>query len=276
VGVEMNLDFTFTKYMELCEAMINSDYVLLAVEKYLTLNNKPVKYIILRHDVDIKPERSLIIAQIEREFDIGSTYYFRMTDEVYQPALIKQIAELGHEIGYHYEVLDKAKGDYEKAIEIFEKELNELRKIHDIKTICMHGNSRTRWDNRDLWKHYDFKEFGIIGEAYLSVDFNDVVYFSDTARTWNPRYKIKDSNGSSEKRPIINKTDDLTKLIMDEKLPHLYISLHPDDWCDDFGKWLSNFVTRKFKNVGKYCIGWYWKTIKQDKKQKGGFINERR
>ena len=258
----MNLDFTFRKYKELCEAMTNSNYTMLTVEKYLTLNNKPDKYIILRHDVDIRPERSLKIAQIEREFGISSTYYFRMNEEVYQIAVIKQITELGHEIGYHYEVLDKAKGDYEKAIEIFEEELGEFRKLFDIKTICMHGNSRTRWDNRDLWKYYDFKKYDIIGEAYLSIDFSDIAYFSDTARTWNPKYKIKDSNGSSEGKPIINKTDDLIELIGAEKFSHLYILMHPDDWCDDFGKWLSNLVMRKFKNVGKTCIGWYWRITK--------------
>jgi predicted DNA-binding transcriptional regulator len=259
----MNLDFTFREYRDLCGAMIDSAYAILTVEKHLTLVNKPDKYVILRHDVDIKPERSLKIAQIEREFDISSTYYFRMTDEVYQPALIKQIAELGHEIGYHYEVLDKAKGDYSKAVEIFENELTELRRVHEINTICMHGNSRTRWDNRDLWNYYDFKEFGIMGEAYLSIDFNDVVYFSDTARTWNPKYKIKDSYGSSEGKPVLNKTDDLIGLIVDEKFPHFYILMHPDDWCDDFGKWLSNLVTRKFKNVGKSLLGWYWMKTKQ-------------
>jgi hypothetical protein len=264
INAKMGLDFTFRKYSELCEAMVNSEYVLLTVEKYLTLKNKPARYIILRHDVDIKPERTLKIAQIEREFNICSTYYFRMTDEVYQPALITQIAGLGHEIGYHYEVMDKAKGDYSKAIAIFGTELAELRKNHlNIKTICMHGNSRTRWDNRDLWKQYEFKEFGILGEAYLSIDFDDVAYFSDTARTWNPKYKIKDSYGSSEGNTIINKTDDLIELIAAEKFPHLYILMHPDDWCDDFGKWLSNLVTRKFKNVGKSCMGWYWRKRKQ-------------
>jgi len=45
---------------------------------------------------------------------------------------------LGHEIGYHYEVLSKANGDYETAVELFEQELSEFRKITDVKTICMH------------------------------------------------------------------------------------------------------------------------------------------
>jgi len=39
---------------------------------------------------------------------------------------------------YICRILDKAKGDLEKAIKIFEKELNGFRKICDVKTICMH------------------------------------------------------------------------------------------------------------------------------------------
>jgi len=256
----MRLDFTFTKYRELCEAMVSSDYAILTVKEYLTMGKKPDKYIILRHDVDMRPERSLKTAQIEKYFGIHATYYIRMTKEVFIPDLIRQIAELGHEVGYHYEVLDKARGDYERAIEIFERELSMLREICDVKTICMHGNSRTMWDNRDLWKHYDFKRYDIIGEAYLSIDFSDIAYFSDTARTWNPKYKIKDvSDGIN---PMIKRTDDLIKVIEHGKFPFLYILMHPDDWCDELGAWLSNFFARKFKNVGKSLLGWYWKKIK--------------
>jgi len=254
----MSLDFTFRKYMELCDAIARSNYTILTVEKYLTLDVKLDKYIILRHDVDMKPEHSLKFAQIEKEFGICSTYYFRMTEEVYQPAIMKQIARLGHEIGYHYEVLDKAGGNPSKAIRIFERELSEMRKIYDIKTICMHGNSRTRWDNRDIWKYYDFKRYGIIGEAYLSIDFSDITYFSDAARTWNPRYKVKDIS-SSDRNCTINKTDDLIRLIEEERISHLYILVHPDDWCDNFWTWLGDSVTRKFKNVGKTLLKWRYK-----------------
>lgn len=44
----------------------------------------------------------------------------------------------------------------------------------------MHGNPLSPRDNRELWKKYKFKDFGIIGEAYLSIDFNEVSYFTDT------------------------------------------------------------------------------------------------
>jgi hypothetical protein len=36
---------------------------------------------------------------------------------------------MGHEIGYHYEVLSEANGDPEKAIELFRSNLEKLRQI---------------------------------------------------------------------------------------------------------------------------------------------------
>ncbi|MBA7531110.1 hypothetical protein ES705_23321 [subsurface metagenome] len=34
---------------------------------------------------------------------IKGTYYFRIVTQSFNPEIIEQIAELGHEIGYHYE-----------------------------------------------------------------------------------------------------------------------------------------------------------------------------
>ena len=55
-----------------------------------------------------------------------------------------KIPDLGHEVGYHYEVLSKANGNYERAIKLFEQELSKFRKIVDVKTICMHGSPLSR------------------------------------------------------------------------------------------------------------------------------------
>ena len=55
----------------------------------------------------------------------------------------------------------------------------------------------------------------------------------------------------------VKSTDDLINLILNKEIPRLYILVHPDDWCDDFGKWVYNLVTRQFKNVGKSCIRYY-------------------
>ena len=50
--------------------------------------------------------------EIERELGISGTYYFRTTKEVFK-------AEIMHEIGYHYEVLDKAKGNFDIIGELY-------------------------------------------------------------------------------------------------------------------------------------------------------------
>ncbi len=50
----------------------------MSVKECLSLQ-PPGKVVILRHDVDRKPENALKMAEIEREFDIPATYYFRST-----------------------------------------------------------------------------------------------------------------------------------------------------------------------------------------------------
>ncbi len=149
-------DYTVEKYRELCSA-INENYKTLTFKEYLNNSNFKDNFVILRHDVDRMPENALKIAEIEHESGIKSTYYFRTNKSVFKQEIIKGIASLGHEIGYHYECMDKAAGNPEEAIKIFEDELNKFREICDVKTICMHGNPLTKYDNRDLWKKYDFK-----------------------------------------------------------------------------------------------------------------------
>jgi len=60
----------------------------------------------------------------------------------------------------------------------------------------MHGNPLTAHDNRDISNENpqaEFDEFDLLGEAYLSMDFTDVTYFSDTGRTRRGgALKIKD------------------------------------------------------------------------------------
>ena len=253
----MNLDFTLARYKELCDAILNSEFVPLTVESYIT-EPAPNKFIILRHDVDKKPENALEMAKIETEKGISATYYFRAVKKVFKPNIIKEIAGLGHEIGYHYEVLVKTKGDKKKAIELFKRELNEFRDLCTIQTICMHGNSLSRWDNRDLWNEYDFRDFGIIGEAYLSIDFDIVMYLSDSGGCWdNRRFRIKDIVDSNRIQPLkIKNTNDVIELVKKESVEKMCILAHPDRWNNFFYRWLYEFVSKKIRNAGKIGLMW--------------------
>jgi len=126
----------------------------------------------LRHDVDARKFNSLRAAQIEAEMGIVGTFNFRIVTQSFDPDVIKQIADLGHEIGYHYEDFSIAKGDYDQAIKSFEQNLAKLRHIVPVETICMHGSPLSKYDNRKLWEIYNYRRFGLIGEPYFDLDFS--------------------------------------------------------------------------------------------------------
>ncbi len=82
---------------------------------------------------------------------------------------------------------------FELAIEDFERNLEKLRKFYPVKTICMHGSPLSKWDNRDLWKRYNYRDFGIIAEPYFDIDFGEVLYLTDTGRRWDgDRVSVRD------------------------------------------------------------------------------------
>lgn len=250
----MTRDFTFEIYRELLEAGLDAGYEHITVRDYLTRETLPEQFIIHRHDVDRKPENALEMARVEAEYDIPTTYYFRTIDKTFDPEMIAEIEQHGHEIGYHYEDMDRADGDIERAEKLFSANLEKLRNHATINTICMHGNPLTAHDNRDLWKGKEkFDQFDIVGEAYLSMDFEDVTYFSDTGRTWKDgALKIKDHTmGEGDKNTMANTTQDLIELLGRQNPQRLCILSHPNRWATNFGEYLVEYSKDTVTNVGK-------------------------
>lgn len=254
-------DFTLKTYRELLITLQKSEYNFLTFEEYCKhkpLSDKP--FVILRHDVDLQPQNSLATAQIEHELNIRATYYFRIVPESNQPEYIKAIAALGHEIGYHYEDLNLAKGNIEQAYENYQKNLAYFRLFYPVKTISMHGSPREKIDNRDIWQNYDYRDFGIIGEPYFDfLNREDILYFTDTGRMWNgDKYNIRDKaiNKKEEKTlPKIHSTSDLISWIKttNNQMP-IMINTHPQRWTDNKGEWYRELLLQTLKNQVKALI----------------------
>lgn len=247
----MNYDFTLDKYNELCQAIVKAGYEIITVRQYLETTSPISNCVILRHDVDRKPGNALKMAQLEKRLGLASTYYFRHTRNVFKPSIIEKIDTMGHEIGYHYETLSKARGDFDKAIKIFEAELKEFRQICEVKTISMHGRPLSKWDNRDIWSKYDFTDFDLLGEAYLSINYDKVKYLCDTGRTWNSqKYNIRD-RVKQESSFEIDTTDELISVLYTKTTPSVCISCHPNRWADSntewFGSYLSDWLINRIK-----------------------------
>lgn len=43
----------------------------------------------------------------------------------------------------------------------------------------------SKWDNRLLWKSDVYRGFGLIDEPYFDLNFNIVLYLTDTGRRWD-------------------------------------------------------------------------------------------
>ena len=252
LGSSKPMDFTFKTYENLLNTLLSRGFSFLTFTQYIeakfhterrrsassleslnpessnleSLNLESLNLIILRHDVEARYPNALRMAQIQHKLGIKGTYYFRIFNKSGNEAIIKQIAALGHEIGYHYDDLTACKGDHQKAIERFQKNLAYLRQFATVRTICMEGAPESKYNNQDLWgkeemrderremsrndktlvadtsKHTlyhttlnakkSYRDFGIIAEPYFDLNFDKVYYLTDTGRRWDGKFSVRD------------------------------------------------------------------------------------
>ncbi len=269
-------DFTIRRYIELLEALQKKGF---AFQTFLYFLNDPLpRSIILRHDVDRMPENSLRFARIQRERGIRGTYYFRIVGESFYPGIIREIAGMGHEIGYHYEDLDLARKYLKKhpggsksdisyliqtGIKLFAQHLSLLREIAPVATICMHGSPLSPIDNRLLWKEYDYRDYGIAGEPYFDTDFSNILYLTDTGRRWDgDRFNVRDTVAglphTTNVEPLstryrFHSTRDIVRAVQSGLLPRrVMLTFHPQRWTGRPLPWLKELVWQGMKNQVKY------------------------
>ena len=261
-------DFTLYQYRHLLESLLQQGYQFLTFEQYCELTSSPhrliassphhPKYIILRHDVDLKAANSLATALIEHELGVRASYYFRVVPQSNQPDIIRAIAELGHEIGYHYEDMAIMQGDTTKAYAHFQQQLTYFRQFYPVRTICMHGAPTSQWDGKELWKHYNYRDLGIIGEPYFDVDFSQLFYLTDTGRCWDGyKVSVRDKipvyqDQWNAQGLVYHTTNDIIHAAEQGSLPlRMMITTHPQRWTDRPLAWLKELLVQNAKNIIK-------------------------
>ncbi len=245
-------DFTFKTYKKLLEQILASGYDIQRFDDFI-LSPKD-KVVILRHDSDIWPNNDLIMSEVENTLNVKSTYYFRVP-ETFNALIIKKINNSGHEIGYHYEELARHNGDYEVAIKSFEEKLNQLNSIAKITTFVRHGRPLSKVESLDLWKKYDYKKYGLIGEPYLDVDYNKVLYLTDNGNKWNSNKTNIRDKVNVDNNFDINSTFDLIQHFKNGLLPNqIILNIHPARWNNNYIIWTYRFFLQKTKNIAKILL----------------------
>ena len=259
------MDFTVKKYNHLLNAIKNADYSFVTFKEHresiIESNSYHTpKQVILRHDVDLLPYHSLKFAQIQASKGIKGSYYFRAVPESWNVEIIKQIADLGHEVGYHYETMDTANGNIDKAWDQFRFHLDELRKLVDVKTICMHGSPRSKYDNKAIWEKYDYRSLDLIGEPYYDMDFYEFFYLTDTGRRWDGwktsvRDKVPQQEKWNKEGLVFHSTNDIINAANHGKLPDkIMMTFHPQRWHDGGWPWLKELIVQNAKNQVKRVL----------------------
>jgi hypothetical protein len=251
----MKRDFTLETYRSLIGELKGAGYRFFTVKEYSRSEEQDRKIVIMRHDVDSLLKRAFHMAVEENKLGIRSTYYFRSKGLRDDGQFIKRIARAGHEIGYHYEDLAKAKGDYDRAIGMFQKNLEALRKISPVATICMHGSPLSRWDNKKLWERFDYRAFGIMMEPANESLGEGFVYFTDTGRRWNSKSaNLRDFSRAASNRNY-RTTFSLIRAVKTGTLPGcLFLNTHPQRWRNDILAWCAELIGQNAKNIIKIIV----------------------
>lgn len=119
----------------------------------------------------------------------------------------------------------------------------------------MHGSSSSKFDNRLIWKNHQLSEFGLIGEPYLSIDFNRVYYMTDTGFAWD--------GGKFATRDVVNSGYDLKFHTTQQVVACIQQGGYPDHamilahtlWTDSLSQWcwlhFREFLRNNIKLIAK-------------------------
>jgi hypothetical protein len=249
------MDFTINKYRELVSALKDAGYEFVTYAEYAE-GRRADKLVVMRHDVDRQVERARRLAEVESEMMVRASYYFREKFIDDDSDEIRYIESLGQEVGYHYEDLVTEKGDVDKAYARFVRNVGELRQVVDVRTITMHGSPMSRFDSKDMWRVYDYKKLGLIGEPQIDVDWSEMFYLTDTGRSWNGvsrRDKVAErALAWKAKGWGYEKTDDVIKALKEGRFPNcVMMTTHPQRWADNMWEWMRELVVQRVKNIIK-------------------------
>lgn len=215
-------------------------------------------YLVLKHDVETNVPRAYKMATIEHTYGHRGSYYVQayLLEDLKNVELLKDMQKMGHEISYHYDVMDSNKGDMEKALAEFKKNKEIFEKngfvLH---TVCQHGNpvvERVGYtSNRDFFRsetvralYPDIADIMVNFKTAVPTEYN---YFSDAGRRFKQIYDpINNDVVNSEARNISYEDLNEVRAALSSDVGNI-ISTHPHRWTDSALVYMAK--TAAFKGI---------------------------
>ena len=228
-------NFTYSEWEKICR-IISDQFSCIRVVDILSQPDS-ANWVAVKHDVEVSVGKALRFARIENRYGIRATYFFQADLLPRSAGAISEIAKMGHEIAYHYDVLDSSKGDMEVAAKDFSKNLRLFEKIgFSVKTVCPHGNPLME---RDGWKsNKDFFRSDLVKEKFpgifdVIVNGEEIIvnghgYVSDAGYAWKEIKSICDNDTVPGEDVPLEGTAGLLRCVQSH--PRIIISSHPHRW----------------------------------------------
>lgn len=265
--------FYFKNWERFCKNLSNNKNIILCTsEQSLDLNNKN-RFVVLKHDVETNVPNAYKLAEIEHKFGIKGSYYVQayLLDDIENVKLLQKMQKWGHEISYHYDVLDAHSGDYKAAEEAFIKKskIFENYGFH-YRTICQHGNPVKKrvgyHSNRDFFRNPEIRkrypQWVDMVVNYSQYAVNEYLYISDASYRWNIITEPETNDINPDAKNIrIKNFNELFKQISNSNKSFI-ISTHPHRWMKQ--SWKINikicvfYIIKNIVNFLQYIPGIKW------------------
>lgn len=255
--------FVYKKWEEFCKALNDKGLQSIPAKDVF---NADGGYLVLKHDVETDVPKAYKMAQIESRYGHRGSYYVQayLMNDPKNVELLSEMQANGHEISYHYDVMDSNKGDIEKAIKEFEYNLELFNKNgFDIVTVCQHGNpvvERVGYtSNRDFFRN-EAVQAKYPAMADIMVDFKqkantEYTYYSDAGRMFKLIFDPinNDLINSDDKNIPYNDLGEILQLI--SKDSKVILSTHPHRWtASAFSYKVKAFVFKAVKLTAKVLM----------------------
>lgn len=230
--------FTYKKWDEFCRVLTKKGIKSICA---CAIDKGTENYLVLKHDVETNVEKAFRMAEIEKEYGHCGSYYIQayLMNDPKNITMLQKMQQMGHEISYHYDVMDSNKGNIENANTEFERNKTLFEQNgFKLSTVCQHGNPIVErlgyTSNRDFFRNIRIQElYPEISD--IMVNFKDKIptdylYFSDAGRKFKMIYDpiSNDIADSSDKDIPYEDLNELSFIIKDTG--RYIISTHPHRW----------------------------------------------
>ncbi len=174
------MEFSYDGYGKLIDSLRKHHYDFASYHDWKNITHP----VIMRHDIDNSIECALHLAEFENAMGANSTFFVLLTSDFYNVfslnnmKMLKQIMNLGHEIGLHFDEVRYPDAGIEDISRLILQEAEVLSKVIESKvsTVSMHRPSKNV-----LSANIEIP--GMVN-SYGKVYFEDFKYLSDSRRRW--------------------------------------------------------------------------------------------